>query len=244
MGSLVYGTAVEGERYASLMDYAGIVWRRAWVVALVALVFAGAAVGASMMQTPTYEASAKLLVGQKAPTDPEAAPTSNDLQGLQPLTQTMTVAVASRPVAGDAASALGSGAAPEQILANLTVEQVDETQFIQITYTGTDPDGVRETVNAVANAAAGRISSSEAGASIITASVWEGASTPQSPVSPDPLRNGLLALGLGLMLGVGVAFLLENLDDGWRSVEEIEEISGVPNFGVVPVFGSVRAQKG
>ena len=160
MGSPVYGTTGDGERYASLMDYAGIVWRRAWVVALVALVFAGGALGASMMQTPTYEASARLLVGQKAPTDPEAAPSSNDLQGLQPLTQTMTVAVASRPVAEDAVLELDSGMTPEQVLSNLTVEQVDETQFIQITYAGTDPAGVWETVNAVANAAAGRISSS------------------------------------------------------------------------------------
>lgn len=55
-------------------------------------------------------------------------------------------------------------------------------------------------------------------------------------MSPDPVRNGALALVLGLMLGVGLAFLLEYLDDSWRSPEEVEQVSGVPTFGVIPEF--------
>ena len=59
---------------------------------------------------------------------------------------------------------------------------------------------------------------------------------PQSPVSPDPVRNLLLALVAGVMLGVALAFLLEYMDDSWRSPEEAEQISGVPTFGVIPAF--------
>jgi hypothetical protein len=35
-------------------------------------------------------------------------------------------------------------------------------------------------------------------------------------------------------LGVGLAFLLEYLDDGWRSPEEVEQISGVPTYALIP----------
>jgi capsular polysaccharide biosynthesis protein len=41
---------------------------------------------------------------------------------------------------------------------------------------------------------------------------------------------------LGGILGLGLAFLLENLDDSWRSPEEVELVSGVPTFGVIPVY--------
>jgi capsular polysaccharide biosynthesis protein len=38
------------------------------------------------------------------------------------------------------------------------------------------------------------------------------------------------------MLGVGLAFLLEYLDDSWRSPEEVEQFLGLPNFGTIPHF--------
>jgi capsular polysaccharide biosynthesis protein len=55
-------------------------------------------------------------------------------------------------------------------------------------------------------------------------------------VSPDPLRNVLIALVLGGLLGVALAFLLEYVDDSWDSPEEAEEVSGIPTFGVIPRF--------
>ena len=71
-------------------------------------------------------------------------------------------------------------------------------------------------------------------ANAVTATVWERAVVPDEPVSPRPLRDGLLALVMGLMIGVGLAFLLEYFDDGWRSPEEVEQLTGVPTYGVIP----------
>jgi capsular polysaccharide biosynthesis protein len=54
-----------------------------------------------------------------------------------------------------------------------------------------------------------------------------------------------VALTIGLMLGIGLAFLLERfVDDGWRSPEEVEQASGVPTFGTIPNFEAARARKG
>ena len=64
--------------------------------------------------------------------------------------------------------------------------------------------------------------------------MWEPAGPAGGPVSPKPLRNGLLALMIGAVLGTGLAFLLEFPDDSWRSPAEAEQISGVPTFGVIP----------
>jgi len=68
--------------------------------------------------------------------------------------------------------------------------------------------------------------------------------TPNVPVSPNPTRYVLLALAAGLMLGVGLSFLLEELDESWRSATEVERVSGVPTFGVIPEFETMRKGKG
>jgi capsular polysaccharide biosynthesis protein len=129
------------------------------------------------------------------------------------------------------------------LLGNLSVEQVTDTQFIQISYRDSDPERARQIANAVGAATSEQTSEVAPGNSFVTAVLWETAEEPVAPASPDPFRNGVLALMLGLMLGLGLALLLEYLDDSWRSPEEIEGVSGVPNFGVVPKFESPRKSR-
>jgi capsular polysaccharide biosynthesis protein len=45
------------------------------------------------------------------------------------------------------------------------------------------------------------------------------------------------------MLGIGLAFLMEYLDDTWRSPEEVERVSGVPTFATVPEFDLAKNEK-
>mgnify|MGYP005835070583 CR=1 FL=1 len=51
---------------------------------------------------------------------------------------------------------------------------------------------------------------------------------------PRPLRNGVLAFFLGLILGVGLAFLVEYLDDTLHTREDFEHHYGVPVIGEIP----------
>jgi protein tyrosine kinase modulator len=46
------------------------------------------------------------------------------------------------------------------------------------------------------------------------------------------------------MLGVGLAFLLNYLDDSWQSSEEAEQLSGVPTFSIIPGFEEPKVKKG
>ena len=65
------------------------------------------------------------------------------------------------------------------------------------------------------------------------ASVVENASG-ATQVQPRPVRNGVLGLALGLVLGIGFAFLWEALDTRVRSAEEIAEQLGVPLLARLP----------
>jgi capsular exopolysaccharide synthesis family protein len=57
---------------------------------------------------------------------------------------------------------------------------------------------------------------------------------PISPSIPNYPRNLALALTVGLILGVGIAFLRERLDDRLAGREEFEEVLGAPVLGIVP----------
>jgi capsular polysaccharide biosynthesis protein len=237
----MYAVNNRAEQGTFLKELLRTIRQRAWLIVLTAAVFAGVAVGSSYVQTPIYEVSGKLLVGQVADSE-RVTSLGSDIMGLQQATLTVATAVNSAPVAEEVVQRLNLRTDPEVLLKHITVAQVESTQFIEITYTGPDPQQGRKIVDAFGTVASERIAESSAGASGIRSSMWEHAQLPEAPIEPNPIRNGMLALGLGLMLGVGLALLLEYLDDGWRSTEEVERTLGVPTFGVVPTFdvGKIR----
>ena len=73
--------------------------------------------------------------------------------------------------------------------------------------------------------------------------IVDGARPPQSPVEPNIPRNLLFAAVLGLASGVGLAFLLEGLDNTIRTTEQAQLISGVASLGMIPL-GSKSAREG
>ncbi len=63
------------------------------------------------------------------------------------------------------------------------------------------------------------------------------ASAPRDPVRPRPARDGLLALGVGLVFGTAMAFLFEYLDDSVKSKDDYERT--VPDVAVLAMIPSV-----
>jgi succinoglycan biosynthesis transport protein ExoP len=73
--------------------------------------------------------------------------------------------------------------------------------------------------------------------------IVDGARPPQSPIEPNIPRNLMFAVALGLASGVGLAFLLESLDNTVRTAEQAQLISGVASLGMIPL-GSKSAREG
>jgi non-specific protein-tyrosine kinase len=75
-----------------------------------------------------------------------------------------------------------------------------------------------------------RLAEAEAINSVI---VVEPAQVPTSPIKPRTLTNTLLAAVVGCMLAVGVAFLIEYLDDTIKTPDDVKHTTNLPTLGAV-----------
>lgn len=76
-----------------------------------------------------------------------------------------------------------------------------------------------------------------------TLSVVEAATAPRSPARPSMTLNAILALGLGLVGGVGVSFLAEHLDTTVASAERIAQVTQMPLLGTIPLARRQRRER-
>jgi capsular exopolysaccharide synthesis family protein len=60
------------------------------------------------------------------------------------------------------------------------------------------------------------------------------ATVPTGPSSPKPIRDGIIALVIGILLGLGAAFVAEFFDDKVYTKDEAERLSGVPVLALIP----------
>ncbi len=61
------------------------------------------------------------------------------------------------------------------------------------------------------------------------------AETPTVPVRPRKMLNLAIAMVVGVLLALGMAFLAENLDDRMKNPEEVEAHVGAPILGYIPL---------
>lgn len=57
---------------------------------------------------------------------------------------------------------------------------------------------------------------------------------PKTPIGPQRLRNIILAMILSLVAGIGLAFLLDFLDDTLKSVEDVDRYLHLPALAMIP----------
>ncbi len=74
------------------------------------------------------------------------------------------------------------------------------------------------------------------------AEVLDEAIEPDVPVKPNKKKIAILALGMGVMIGFGSAFLLEYFDRSFRSVDEVSAYLGIPVLAAIPMVTTPESE--
>ena len=178
---------------------------------------------------PTYETSTKVFIG-KEESNVEGYNT-NDIQMYQKLLQTYAETIKTNEVIQAAIKNTNTNLTVEEVKKSLTVTPISDTQILQIKYQNKNPQ--------VAKKILGNITDEF----IILAKelvpngnvrVIEAVQLPENPVAPNKKMNIAIAFLLGLMVSVGLVFLLEYIDNTFKSKENLEKELGIPVIGLIP----------
>jgi capsular polysaccharide biosynthesis protein len=231
-------SAGEGGEFIDLSSFLRVLRRWVWIFLVVIVVIEGITLGYALVQTPRYQSSMEILIGQRSGEAPAVTPT--ELQGL---TVTMANLVETRTIAKAAIRRAGLETTPETVLERMSVQPVAETQIIEVTYTDSNPTRGQQVVNAVGEVFSAQISEVSPRVNAVSATVWDSGAVPNAPVGPSPKLWGVLGLVLGAVVGIILVFVAEALDTRWRSPEEVEQILGIPTLGTVRSFEPTKVEK-
>lgn len=220
----------EREYEIDLRELFEIIKKRFWMI--MAITIAAASISAIVsfyLLTPVYETRTTLIVVKAA--NPEQAIQYNDVILSQKLVKTYGEIVKSRTLAKRVIENLNLDMTVDRLIDLVTVSSVQDTEIISIKVTNTDPVLIRKIANELAAVFMENITQIMR---IDNVQVIDPAETPQKPVRPRPVMNIAIAGILGFMIGVGLAFLLEYLDDTLKTPEDIERHLKLPVIGAIP----------
>ena len=178
---------------------------------------------------PTYEASTKVFVG-KEESSLEGYNT-NDIQMYQKLLQTYAETIKTNEVIQAAINNTNADLSIKDVKSSLTVTPISDTQILQIKYQNNDPEVARSIIENITNEFV--ILSKELVPNG-NVRVIEAVQLPEDPVAPNKKMNIAIAFLLGLMVSVGLVFLLEYLDNTFKTKENLERELNIPVLGLIP----------
>lgn len=183
---------------------------------------------------PKYEASTKVFIGKDE--GDNQAYNQNDVLMYQKLMKTYSEAIKTKDLVSRSLQGTSLELKPEDVLANLTVSPVTDTQILQIKYKSNNPQEAKVVIQELTDEFIKTSKELVPNGNIKTI---EEVQLPENPVSPNKKMNIAIAFLLGLMMSVGLAFLLEFLDNTFKSKEQLERELDIPVIGVIPTVKEV-----
>jgi len=227
-----------------LRDYLRL-FRAHWVGMLV-IVLVGVIVsfGWTLFQPKVYSADASAVVQSKPTTDVGTAVAATTLATSR--VKTYVDLGSSRAVAERVIAELKLDASPDTLVNTITVTNPLNTLSISVTADAGSPIQARDIAEAWVRGMALEVNKLESGNPDKQGAAYlqpiDSARLPTAPSSP----NVKLALGLGVLMGLAIAFvyalLRHRLDRRIRSVERVERETGVAVVGTIPMEKTFTAE--
>lgn len=224
---------MEQEMTLDLRVIIAAIKKRIWLIVIITFISTGASgIISFFVIDPTYEAKTSIIIGKAADGQGQDQEVQyNDVLMYQKLSKTYGEIAKSRLVAQKAIKKLGQNITPEELSKKMTVTPQADTQIMMISVKEKSPESAANTVNAVAETfieEAMRIYPTG------NVQIMDYAPLPETPVSPNKKLNIAIAFFLGIMISIGIIFIIEYMDNTIKTESDIEKYLGLPVIGVIP----------
>ncbi|NFO11331.1 capsular biosynthesis protein [Clostridium botulinum] len=216
-------------RIEDIVDVLKKRWKMIILITIIATVFS--AVISFFVISPKYQANTKLFIGKENTESQVQNYNSNDVQMYQKLLKTYAEVIQTNDLVEKAVESEDLKLESSKILKDLTVTPRADTQILEISYTNTDPIVAKDVVKLITSQF---VQSATELISNGNVKVIEEVRIPEKPVSPNKKLNIAIAFLLGLMISVGLSFLIEFMDNTFKTKEQVENILELPVIGMIP----------
>ncbi|MEC0667022.1 Wzz/FepE/Etk N-terminal domain-containing protein [Priestia flexa] len=228
------------EETIDLRQLFGTLKKRLWLIALITIIAAMiSGIVSFFVLTPVYQARTQILVNQESS---EQQPlNAYTIQTNIQLISTYNEIITSPVILEDVVKKLNLNVTAKQLSGQVQVTNSEDSQVAHIVVQDTNAKRATDIANTTAAVFQEKISSIM---SIDNVSILSKAELADSlnPIKPAPLMNIAIAIVVGLMLGVGLAFLLEYLDQNIKNEQDVERILQIPVIGVISEISDGEVQ--
>lgn len=218
-----------------LKDYLKVLLKRKWIIISVTLVATIlSAVVTLFVIDKTYKADISVIIGQDPQLRAENPKQSvNDIMMYKQMVKTYSEFSKSRKVLDDVIYKLNLDMNANTLLTKISVSPKADTEFLTISVKDKDPEMAKRIANQIA------FSLKEVSNDVKkmdNVQILDEAQFPKNPSSPNTKMNIAIAFVLGLMISIGIVFLIDFLDDTVKTDEDIEALLGIPVLGTIPLM--------
>ncbi len=212
-----------------LMEAAGLLWHRMWLIVLCALL-AGAAgfILSRFVVTEQYRSTTKIYVLNR---QNDNTLTYSDVQLGTQLTKDFLELIKSRYVVEQVIAAWELPYSYEKLARKIDVSSQTDTRIIAITVTDEDPQMAQQLADEVRRLASERIKSVM---DIQAVNVVDEANLPDHPASPNVGRWTVFGALIGAFLCIAIVLIHFMLDDTVKTADDIEKYLGLSTLGMIP----------
>ncbi|WLR49124.1 Wzz/FepE/Etk N-terminal domain-containing protein [Halobacillus litoralis] len=200
----------------NIKEYFDVLRDRFWLIFIITIIMGALGYGYSQMNnTSLYQTSTRIILGSS----------EQDMD-----MNTLMVMIKDPIIMSEVQKTIGMEGSPEGLANRIEVSRIDESQVVLISVTDTDPERAAQIANKTASVYKSKIVDllnyeqvqllSKAGINPIS-------------ISGNQNRPIYIAILLGLITGVGLAYLMDSIDGAVKSRKEIEDILDLPVLGEI-----------
>ena len=217
----------------NLRDISSYLLQKVWlIVAILLTVFIGGEAYTAFIKTPLYDSSTNVVLISDSKSTSDI--TVNDVTLSNNLVKTYSEIVKSRNVLSKVISDQKLNMSYEALAGKVSVTSVASTQLITIRVSDENPKQAKQIANSI-----GKIFKSEIKSiyGIDNVQIVDKAVEATSAYNINIVKESLIYLIAGIVLGVGAAYVMYILDKTIKDTDVVENRLGLTVIGVVPEVG-------